>query len=120
MNVSISVSGRFHAFDLAWQLQKRNFLRTLITSYPKLKVREWNIDPSRIQTVISHELLCRGWSELASSLKLRARPEFYLLDRFDRLAASRIPENTDIAVAWSSAALHVLRQAHALNAKAIL
>lgn len=120
MNVSISISGRFHAFDLAWQLQKRDFLRTLITSYPKFKVAEWNIQPSRIQTVITHELLCRGWSQLASRLKLSARPELYLLDRFDRIAATKIPEDTDIAVAWSSSALHVLRRGHALKAKSIL
>lgn len=120
MNVSISISGRFHAFDLAWQLQQHGFLRTLITSYPKFKVREWHIDPARIQTVITHELLCRGWRKLASRLHLRAQPDSFFLQRFDRIAAGRIPEDTDIAVAWSSAALRVLQRAQALGTKAIL
>jgi glycosyltransferase involved in cell wall biosynthesis len=120
MNVSISISGRFHAFDLAWQMQKRGFLHTLITSYPKFKVKEWNIDPARVQTILSHELLCRGWRQLASRLRLQSQPDSFFLQRFDRIAAGKIPEDTDIAVAWSSAALRVLQRAKVLNAKAIL
>jgi hypothetical protein len=34
MQVTISVCGKFWAFELAKQLLKRNYLKKLITSYP--------------------------------------------------------------------------------------
>lgn len=120
MNVSISVSGRFHAFDLAWQMHKRGFLRTLITSYPKFKVREWHIDRSRIQSVISHELLCRGWRIGASKLGLKGEPYFQFLDRYDRIASTKIPADSDILVSWSSAALHSIDRARKLGVRTVL
>ena len=39
MKVSILVGGRFHAFNLAQQLQKRNYLEQLVTSYPKIYIK---------------------------------------------------------------------------------
>lgn len=120
MNVSIAIGGRFHAFDLAAQLQKRGFLRTLITSYPKPKVREWGIESPKIQTVLSHELLMRGWGLLTRRARLRSQPYFAFNSRFDRIAAGRIPRDTDIFVAWSSMALRSLERARQLGARTIL
>lgn len=38
MKVSISVPGTFHAFDLGEQLQKRNVLEKIYTTYPRFKL----------------------------------------------------------------------------------
>ena len=46
MNISIIVGGRFHAFNLAEQLNINNFLSQLITSYPKIYLKnKYEIDP---------------------------------------------------------------------------
>jgi glycosyltransferase involved in cell wall biosynthesis len=120
MKVTISIGGRFHAFDLARQLQRRDMLGRLITSYPKSKVGEWGIDADKIDSLISHELLARGWRYIAPRLKLRGQPQFLFNDRFDRMAARHIPRATDIFVAWGGMALHGLQRAQQLGAKAIL
>ena len=52
MNISIIVGGRFHAFDLAKQLNKNNYLNQLITSYPKYYIKKkYGIDNSRIRSI---------------------------------------------------------------------
>ena len=115
MQVTISVGGRFHGFDLAQQLHKRGFLRSLITSYPQFKVAEWGIEQSRIRSIISHEVFSRV------SRKLRISDlQTNLNRRYDRIAAKRITADIDILVAWSSMALCSLARARALGAKTIL
>jgi hypothetical protein len=38
MKVTIIVGGRWHAFDLAYELSKNNLLYRIITNYPKFKL----------------------------------------------------------------------------------
>lgn len=120
MQVCISVGARFHAFDLAWQMQKRGFLRRLITSYPKFKVKEWGIENQKIRTVISHELLTRGWKTLAQRFRLKADPQFHFNSRYDRIASRYIPADTDVFVGWSSMSVRSIRRAKQLNARTVL
>ena len=40
MKVTIVVGGRFHAFDLAQQLEKKGYLLNIITSYPFWKINK--------------------------------------------------------------------------------
>ena len=40
MKISIIVGGRFHAFNLAEQLNQKNYLKQLITSYPKFYIND--------------------------------------------------------------------------------
>ena len=35
LSISIIVGGRFHAFDLAEQLHKGQYLNNIVTTYPK-------------------------------------------------------------------------------------
>lgn len=120
MKVSIAIGGRFHAFDMARQMQSRGFLRTLITSYPKFKVREWGVRGSAVRTVISHELLNRGWRLFARRFGIKRDIGFELNERFDRIAASKIPRDTDIFVAWSGMSLFCHRRAKKLGAHTVL
>jgi glycosyltransferase involved in cell wall biosynthesis len=111
MNVTISVGGRFHAFYLADQLHKRGHLRRLITSYPKFETVKYGIPRSNIKSILSHEILSRSFWKAPLWLQGCYNPQFFLSDRFDRLAARHIPKDTNIFVGWSSMALHSLRQA---------
>jgi glycosyltransferase involved in cell wall biosynthesis len=120
MKITISVGARFHAFDMASQLQRRGFLERLITSYPKFKARQWGVDPGRVRTVLSHEVVSRGYRSLAVRLGLRGDPQFSLNDRYDRIAARRLPAESDIVVAWSGMALQTLRKARGAGAITVL
>jgi len=44
MKITIQVGGRFHAFNLAYQLERRGYLQKLITSYPKLNLKLLNME----------------------------------------------------------------------------
>jgi glycosyltransferase involved in cell wall biosynthesis len=115
MRVTISVGGRFHAFDLAKQLQTRGFLHSLITSYPKWKAAEWSINPSRIKSIVSHEFLSR----ISRKLK-RNDLQFQWNRRYDHIAANNITGELDIVVAWSGMALRSLVRAKSMGAKTVL
>jgi glycosyltransferase involved in cell wall biosynthesis len=120
MKVTISVGGRFHAFDLARQLHNRGVLHRLITSYPKFKTMEWGIPRNKIASILSNELLNRGWNKLPGPLKFGWNPSFFLHDRYDQLAAEKIPKETDLFVGWSGFSLHSLRRAKDMGALTIL
>jgi hypothetical protein len=53
MKVNISVVGRFHAFDLAKQLQRNNVLNLLNTTYPKFITKRWELIKQRFEVIIS-------------------------------------------------------------------
>lgn len=48
MNVTIVVGGRWHAFDLARELNKYGCLHRIITNYPSWFVRKWGIPQEKI------------------------------------------------------------------------
>ena len=102
MKVTILVGGRFHAFDLAYTLEKRGYLLNLITSYPKWKIREhFNIDKKKIKTVILKEIIER----IIIKLKLTHYLAFlsvYLNKYFEYFASKKVNyKNTDILIGWS-------------------
>jgi len=109
MKVTLAVNGRFHAFDLANQLQKRHFLQRLITTYPKFKALEWGIDKRKLKSLVSLELLKR------SRRRCPARWHHFVTvfqkEWFDKRVARNIPKNTDIFIGWSSNCLHSIRRA---------
>jgi glycosyltransferase involved in cell wall biosynthesis len=63
MKVSISILGRFHFFDLAKQLEKKDHLKQLITSFPSFKVREWGVAQGRITSLFFIEAVRRFLSK---------------------------------------------------------
>ena len=48
MKITIVVGGRWHAFDLASELNKRGHLHKLVTNYPAWFVKKWGIPPEKI------------------------------------------------------------------------
>jgi len=120
ISVSISVGGRFHAFDLAREMQKRGHLKRLITSYPRFKAREWGLPNDKVESILSHELICRGMGLIAIPASIRRELQFRMHNRFDRLAAKRIPPGTEVFTGWSGMSLNCLLRAKSLGAKTVL
>lgn len=101
MNISIIVGGRFHAFNLADQLNKNNNLKQLITSYPKFFVnKNYKIPKDKIQSIIIKEIVQRSFFNNLFNL------DDFLIKYFDYKASKLIDfNNLDILVGWSGFSL---------------
>jgi glycosyltransferase involved in cell wall biosynthesis len=119
MKVTLSVFGRFHAFNLAHQLSRRGHLNRLITSYPAFEAEKYGVPKGKIRSLPHYEALKRGWGRLEKWLPSEEGSS--LINRGFEWGASRhIPEDTDIFVGWSGTAERGLSRARAMGAKAVL
>ncbi|MDD5449792.1 MAG: glycosyltransferase family 4 protein [Candidatus Omnitrophica bacterium] len=118
--VCVSVSGRFHGFNLAQQLLKRGMLNQLITSYPRFETAKYGIPKVVVSSLLSNEVLARGWNRLPWTFRNIWNPQFFLSERFDRLAAKNIKPGANIFVGWSSFSLRGIRAAKKLGMISIL
>jgi len=77
MKITIVVCGRFHAFDLAQELSKKNFLHSLITSYPKFTLKNYTIPPAKIRSIYFKEFIERVklYKEKYASLEQKYQKE---------------------------------------------
>lgn len=98
MKVTISVIGRFHSFNFAQQLLKKDYLNQLITSYPKFEVVKYGIPRNKISSVIIKEIVERGWRKLPRFLRAIYNPQYLIHEMFDTIAAFYLREDADIVV----------------------
>jgi len=119
MKVIISVGGRWHAFDLAKQLIKRDALKFIITSYPKFATRKYSLPDEKVKSLGVIGVLERIYLKLPLIVKNLCNPQFYLAEIFDKLA-SKYLEKTDIFVGWATFSLHTLRKAKKMGSIVIL
>ena len=113
MNVSIIVGGRFHAFNMAEELDKNGYLKEIITSYPRFYVtKNFNIKHNKIIPLPLKEIISRSFINKYFNLNDK------IIDYFDKKASSLIDlENLDILVGWSSFSLNSFLKAK--NSKCI-
>ena len=111
MKCTVSVFGRFHAFALANQLQNKNCLNNLITTYPKGFTKKFGIDSQYIISLWQLELMSRVWRKVARNLNLNSNLQLWFHEKFDLEARQYIAENSDVFVGWSSLSLYSLRKA---------
>ncbi len=120
MEVAISVMGRFHAFDLAAQLQRRNHLAQLITSYPVFQAARHEVDRDRVSSIVSNEVMRRLWVRLPQRLQKVYDPRGVFCRHFGVRAARRLRPGADLLVGWSGVSLEVVRRAASLGMTTIL
>lgn len=120
MNISVSVFGRFHAFNLAHQLHRRGHLQKLITSYPKFEVKKYGVPRRKTCSLLHYEVLKRGYAKINNWVELGDGIDRFLKKRFERAAARQITTDTDISVGWSGTAESGLRRAKELGVKPVL
>ncbi len=101
MNISIIVGGRFHAFNLAEQLNNNNHLNQIITSYPKFYLKKkYGINNNKVESIFIKELIGRSFLNKIFNL------EDYLIEYFDKKAKKLINfDDLDILIGWSSFSL---------------
>jgi glycosyltransferase involved in cell wall biosynthesis len=121
IKISILVGGRFHAFDLAEQLQKYNCLHQLVTSYPRWKVlKSFNIEKRRIVTIVLKELIERFIITIKCE-KFFNKFLFYLNKYFEYFASKKIDyKNINIVIGWSGFSYKTFEKAKSYNILKIL
>jgi glycosyltransferase involved in cell wall biosynthesis len=117
MKVNIGVVGRFHAFDLAKQLQKYKLLNKLITTYPKFKVKEWEIESDKIVSEIFLEILRRYGNRISYISKENINK--FISIKHAKYAISYLNQ-CDIYIGWSGSSLETLIEAKKRGVTTIL
>ncbi len=97
--MSVVVSGRFWAFDLAAHLHRRGVLHRLVTNYPKFAARRWGIPADRVVSLPGTLIASRALSRLSPRVAQRNQ---YRLHRWFAQAAAKKLSGSDLVVAWSS------------------
>ena len=109
MNINISVGGKFHAFDLAREMNKRGYLNQLFTTYPRQEAGKYGIKDGNIKTNVKLEILNRGWRKMHGIFQSTWNPQYFICEKFDKWVARNM-KKSDICVAWSSYGLHTIRK----------
>lgn len=118
--VAISVWGRFHAFDLARELQQLGHLSALITSYPKFATKRYGVEPGKIRARPIGEAICRAGRRVLSAGA--TAPTDLLGKRLFESSARRALRkvDADVFVGWSGTSLSLLRDAKARGMVTVL
>jgi glycosyltransferase involved in cell wall biosynthesis/SAM-dependent methyltransferase len=128
MNVTVSCAGRFHAFHLVEQLNRRKALGQFITTTLNSKLLpnralpdSLEHDPDFLKRVITlplPEYLCYGIRQIPSSAS-QSFAYFIKDNLYDLNAAKRIGD-CDLFVGWADQSLFQLREAKSRSAKTII
>lgn len=117
--VTIVVPGKFHAFYLAKGLQKKNILKSIITSYPKFLLVKEKIKKEFIKSIFVKEIIERILLKLSLN-NLLLKLNFFINYLFEYISCNKIDyKKTDILVIWSGVAEKSFRKANIKNKKII-
>ena len=101
MKISIIVGGKFHAFNLAKQINDKHYLKQIVTSYPKSYLKKYSIRKDQIQSIILKEILLKFCNKI-NFLNNIFDYNYILCQYFDNKASNCIDyDNVDILVGWS-------------------
>lgn len=111
LKVIVSCSGKFHAFALAEQLNRKGVLSSLYTSYSSIKNPLFIRFAKRIDKEVIPKQKIQSNLFIAIGIKLYNNPHFWN-DLFDRWIAFKI-KNSDanVFIGWSGMSLRSLRAA---------
>lgn len=117
MKIDIAVHGRFHAFDLAVQLQRRGAMGRLYTTYPALAARRFLPPEISLTCYPALEL----WRRFGARLGLAAGLPVGLPRRFAvGVARNMAGSSADILIGWSSATLEAIPVARSHGMKVVI
>lgn len=115
MKVVISVVGKFHAFDLAKQLDKHGFLSKLNTTYPYFIVKKWHINKEKVQSNIGLEVVNRYLYKIIGAQLTKK-----IVYKAQALSNKSNINSADIFISWSGASLELIHLAKKKGKKVIV
>jgi glycosyltransferase involved in cell wall biosynthesis len=109
--VDISVIGRFHAFNLAYQLQSKNLLKTLFTSLPKFRAKDFNINTQNVRSCWWCELIVRVFRKFKITIKYPS--SIYIYHHCYMRALNKVVRKTDadIFIGFAGVSLDAIKAA---------
>lgn len=116
MKVTISVHGRFHAFELARGLDQAGLLDQLLTTYPAFSVRDFIKSGTAVKSAALLEMRRRLYSKTGWG----GKPDLLIAKRFAHFAKKNLLPASDLFVGWSSASLEAIEPARAAGARVII
>jgi len=118
MKVTITVPGRFHAFNLAYGLLQNNNLDKIITSYPTYILKSYGIPKKFVKSLIFKEVYCR----LYNFIYKKYPQSIFINILFDFFASFLIPKNSDVYILWAGFSKLTIKRIRKVNptAKIIL
>lgn len=119
MKISITIPGRGSTFYLAQQLEKKNLLSQLITSYPKFIAKDFGVKKEHVKSILSFEILRRVLSKLPINFYGRDFLEQLLNSWFDYSAAKSL-KKCDLLWTWTSFSLASIEKVHQLGGLSIV
>jgi glycosyltransferase involved in cell wall biosynthesis len=120
MKITVSVYGRFHAFNLAQQLQKRGYLHKIVSTYPKSLITKYGIAPSLVCSIWHSEILLRAWQRVPSWVKGDRNLQLWFLEYFDREVTHCLSPGFNVFVGWSGACFWSLHRARDMGAMTVV
>ena len=100
MKITIVVGGRWHAFDLARELDTQGHLHRLITNYPRWFVRRWGIPTEKVVSLPLTFWLVKAIYKLGGeALMMRCQ---WKVHRWFANQASHHLEGSELIHGWSS------------------
>ena len=109
MKIFISVFGKFHAFELAQQLNKRNLLYKISTTYPYYILKRFGISKNQVITFPFIEVLSRLRKFLPDHIEKYYI--FFLCSLFDILTSIFVNNKINFFIGWSGFSLYSLKKA---------
>lgn len=118
IRTNIAVVGRFHAFDLARELNVHGLLNKLQTTYPKFIARRWHIPEKKIIGEPFLEILRRYGHRIPFLPSVRI--DEFIHCNHGRNAARNLIGDCDVFIGWSGSSLEALIAARETNVTTIL
>lgn len=118
MKVTIVVGGRWHAFDLARELNKDGHLHKIITNYPKWFVCKWNIPKDKITSLPLTFYVVRLIYKLGGE-KLMMKCQWFVHSWFAKRVVRHL-EGSELIHGWSQWSEPCLRWAKERGIKTVV
>ena len=116
MKITVSVHGRYHAFELAKGLHQRKHLDQLLTTYPRFIARKFVGPNALIKSASVLELKRQVYSKFG----IGGKPDLSISKSFGQFSQRQLNSDTDIFVGWSSASLEAIKPAQGFGTKVII
>lgn len=117
MRVNVGVVGRFHAFDLAKQLNNYGILNKLITTYPSFKVKEWGLKDKQIVTEVILELLNRYRKKIPL---INDKVINNFVNKCHAKNCANFLKECDVHIGWSGSSLETILEAKKMGKIVVL
>lgn len=118
IRTNIAVVGRFHAFDLARELNRHGLLNKLLSTYPRYITRRWEIPEKKILGEPFLEFF-RRFGQRIPFVKPSRIDEFVHVNH-GRNAARKLIAECDVFIGWTGSSLEALIAAKETGVATIL